>query len=767
MGKYLFIAEKPSVARQFAECMNEPMKKYDGYQESEHTVVTWCFGHLVTMSYPEKYDENLKKWRLDTLPFIPENYKYEVIESGKKQFEIVKGLLNRDDVSRIYVCTDSGREGEYIYRLVRAEAGVRDKDERRVWINSQTEEEIKRGVREAKDLSSYDDLSDAAYLRAIEDYLMGINFSRLLTIRYGNDMASFLHEKYCVISVGRVMTCVLGMVVKREREIRSFTKTPFYRVVAGIEIPDESSIAVSTFSGESGNAPGQSTGNDESDSGKNNILDAEWKVVAGSKFENSPLLYKENGFKEKDGALSLISYVSDIETQKLKVRENGCVVSEGRTGSLDGQISSENNDSSDGQIPSENNDSSDGLNGNSTIKCTVNNISKKKEKKNAPLLYNLAEIQSDASKMFKISPEETLKIIQDLYEKRLVTYPRTDARVLSTAIAKEIDKNIKGLAGGIPGMKPFCDEILSKGMYKGIEKTRYTDDSRITDHYAIIPTGQGFSAIKSLDRTSLHVYEAIVRRFLAIFYPPAVYEKLAITFEIKTESFFSNTKELVDEGYMKVMHYSFRKKKASIGSTSSQEKTASDSSDSEGSPSDEKEVSRAVSGFLMKLKRGQVLKLNGFSIKEGETQPPKRYTTGSMILAMENAGNLIEDESLREQIKSQGIGTSATRADILNKLVTKNKYLSLNKKTQILTPTLLGEMVTDCVALSIHSLLNPSLTASWEKGLSGVADGEISYDEYMKKLKAFIVKHSDEIKNAENKKNLMPYFRNAEKFYRK
>lgn len=723
------------MARQFAECMNEPMKKYDGYQESEHTVVTWCFGHLVTMSYPEKYDENLKKWRMDTLPFIPESYKYEVIESGKKQFGIVKGLLNRDDVSRIYVCTDSGREGEYIYRLVRAEAGVHDKDERRVWINSQTEDEIKRGVREAKALSEYDDLSDAAYLRAIEDYLMGINFSRLLTIRYGDDMAAFLHEKYCVISVGRVMTCVLGMVVKREREIRSFTKTPFYRVIAQIET--------------------QST-----------PLDAEWKAVSGSKYEDSPLLYKENGFKEKADALGLISYVSDEPSENLKVNEDGKVVSKTSSGNADGKVvSTASSGNEDGEVIST---ASGGNVHDGTLKCTVKNITKKKEKKNAPLLYNLAEIQSDASKMFKISPEETLKIIQDLYEKRLVTYPRTDARVLSTAIAKEIDKNIKGLAGGIPGMKPFCDEILSKGLYKGIEKTHYTDDSRITDHYAIIPTGQGFSAIKSLDRTSMHVYEAIVRRFLAIFYPPAVYEKLAITFEIKTESFFSNTKELVDEGYMKVMHYSFRRKKAAATGNTASDKAAGSSSDTdESSSNDDEAVSKSMSEFLMKLKKGQTLHVSGFSIKEGETQPPKRYTTGSMILAMENAGNLIEDETLREQIKSQGIGTSATRADILNKLVTKNKYLSLNKKTQVLTPTLLGEMVTDCVALSIHSLLNPSLTASWEKGLSGVADGEISYDEYMQKLKAFIIKHSDEIKNAEHKKNLMPYFQSAARFYKK
>lgn len=719
MGKYLFIAEKPSVARQFAECMNEPMKKYDGYLESEHTVVTWCFGHLVTMSYPEKYDENLKKWRMDTLPFIPESFKYEIIESGKKQFSIVSGLLNREDVTRIYVCTDSGREGEYIYRLVRVEAEVHDKDERRVWINSQTEDEIKRGIREAKPLSDYDSLSDAAYLRAIEDYLMGINFSRLLTIRYGNDMAHFLNQKYCVVSVGRVMTCVLGMVVKREREIRAFSKTPFYRVLSGISIGD----------GE---------------------ISAEWKADEGSKYFNSPLLYKENGFKEKKDALELISYLVDKNIDETKLNSDEKI------------IISRNLD----ENPEKQNDSSGNLD-NSPLYCKVTNISKKKEKKNPPLLYNLAEIQSDASKMFKISPEETLKIIQDLYEKRLVTYPRTDARVLSTAIAKEIDKNIKGLSNGIKGMKPFCEEILSKGMYKGIEKSHYTDDSRITDHYAIIPTGQGFSALKSLDRTSMHVYEAIVRRFLAIFYPPAIYEKIALTLDVKTESFFSNSKELVDEGYLKVMHYSFKKKAAAKNNSGEKAMRGDTSSEEEKVDNGEEEsVSKSVAENLLKLKKGQSLPIKDFSIKEGETQPPKRYTTGSMILAMENAGNLIEDESLREQIKSQGIGTSATRADILNKLVEKNKYLSLNKKTQILTPTLLGEMVTDCVALSIHSLLNPSLTASWEKGLSKVADGTISYDEYMEKLKAFIVKHSDEIKNESKKINLYPYFESAAKYYK-
>ncbi len=672
MGKSLFIAEKPMVARAFAEVFDEKLTKHDGYMEGDHIVVTWCVGHLVTMSYPEVYDESLKRWRLDTLPFIPDTFKYEVIHGVKKQFDIVKRLLNREDVSRIYVCTDSGREGEYIYRLVRQEAGVHDKDERRVWIDSQTEDEIKRGIKEAKPLCEYDHLSDAAYLRAKEDYLMGINFSRLLTLKYGNDMAAFLNEKHCVVSVGRVMTCVLGMVVRREIEIRQFVKTPFYRVLCDSTMTEE---------GES--------------------LSLEWKSVKGSAYENSPLLYKENGFKEKISAMELIKLVSG----------NPQAV-------LDGED----------KMPVE-------------LSLTVASAERKQEKKNPPLLYNLAEIQNDASKFFKISPDQTLNIIQSLYEKKLVTYPRTDARVLSSAIAKEITKNIRGLMN-IPGLKPFAEDILEKERFKGIEKSRYTDDKKITDHYAIIPTGQGFGALNSLDATSMHVYEAICRRFLAIFYPPAIYQKLSIDAMAGQEHFFANDKYLKDAGYLAVMNYSFLKKKK------------------------EDETSDAMREALGNVKKGTVLSAKTLYIKEGETSPPKRYTSGSMILAMENAGSLIEDEELREQIKSNGIGTSATRAGILEKLV-KIRYLSLNQKTQVITPTLTGEMVYYVVGYSVRSMLNAALTASWEKGLGQVAEGEIDEDDYMKKLTAFITSNTQKVKGVYNRQQLMQCFQYASQFYKK
>ncbi|MBQ5430352.1 MAG: type IA DNA topoisomerase [Lachnospiraceae bacterium] len=672
MGKSLFIAEKPMVARAFAEVFDEKLTKHDGYMEGDHIVVTWCVGHLVTMSYPEVYDESLKRWRLDTLPFIPDTFKYEVIHGVKKQFDIVKCLLNREDVSRIYVCTDSGREGEYIYRLVRQEAGVHDKDERRVWIDSQTEDEIKRGIKEAKPLCEYDHLSDAAYLRAKEDYLMGINFSRLLTLKYGNDMAAFLNEKHCVVSVGRVMTCVLGMVVRREIEIRQFVKTPFYRVLCDSTMTEE---------GES--------------------LSLEWKSVKGSAYENSPLLYKENGFKEKISAMELIKLVSG----------NPQAV-------LDGED----------KMPVE-------------LSLTVASAERKQEKKNPPLLYNLAEIQNDASKFFKISPDQTLNIIQSLYEKKLVTYPRTDARVLSSAIAKEITKNIRGLMN-IPGLKPFAEDILEKERFKGIEKSRYTDDKKITDHYAIIPTGQGFGALNSLDATSMHVYEAICRRFLAIFYPPAIYQKLSIDAMAGQEHFFANDKYLKDAGYLAVMNYSFLKKKK------------------------EDETSDAMREALGNVKKGTVLSAKTLYIKEGETSPPKRYTSGSMILAMENAGSLIEDEELREQIKSNGIGTSATRAGILEKLV-KIRYLSLNQKTQVITPTLTGEMVYYVVGYSVRSMLNAALTASWEKGLGQVAEGEIDEDDYMKKLTAFITSNTQKVKGVYNRQQLMQCFQYASQFYKK
>lgn len=673
MSKSLYIAEKPSVAQEFAKALGLDMKRHDGYQESEEAIVTWCVGHLVTMSYPEAYDEKYKKWSLATLPFLPEEFKYEVIGSSAKQYRIVAGLLNRPDVSCIYVCTDSGREGEYIYRLVEQMAGVHDKTRKRVWIDSQTEEEILRGIREAKDLSEYDNLSASAYLRAKEDYLMGINFSRLLTLRYGDSIANYLHERYAVISVGRVMTCVLGMVVRREREIRAFVKTPFYKVLADVDL-------------------------------NGTRISSEWKAVEGSAYFQSPKLYKENGFKEKEDAQALIDMLSAIQPQAF----------------------------------------------------TVLAVEKKKENKNAPLLFNLAELQNICSRFFKISPDQTLQIIQELYEKKLVTYPRTDARVLSTAVAKEIDKNIRGLCN-IPGVKRFAEEILETGSYKNIAKTRYTNDKQITDHYAVIPTGQGFGALKSLSELQLKVYETIVRRFLAIFYPPAVYQKVGLTIQLGQECFFANFKVLSEPGYLKVMEYSFFKKK----------EASADSDEKESADNDDNEIDDA--GLLMQvmtLKKGMALPLAGFAIKEGETSPPKRYTSGSMVLAMENAGQLIEDEELRAQIKGSGIGTSATRAEIIAKLV-KNKYLALNKKTQVITPTLLGEMIFDVVNCSIKSLLNPELTASWEKGLTYVSEGTITSEEYMQKLEHFIRSRTAGVMQVNNQYAMRRFYDQAAAYYKK
>jgi DNA topoisomerase-3 len=681
--KKLFIAEKPSVAREFAKVFSEKMSNHDGYIESDSLIFTWCVGHLVTMSYPEVYDEKYRKWRLETLPFIPENYKYEIIKSAKKQYDIVSSLLNREDVDTIYVCTDSGREGEYIYRLVRQEANVTGKVEKRVWIDSQTKEEIERGIREAKLESEYDKISDAAYLRAKEDYLMGINFSRLLSIRFGRVMANFLNKDYCSIAVGRVMTCVLGMVVRREREIRDFTKTPFYRVLGTVETNGETKAT----------------------------LEGEWKAKEGSKYFNSPLLYKENGFKERPSAETLIR---EIAEEEVEIPEEGAKVS---------------------------------------LEGIVDSVSKKKEKKNPPLLYNLAEIQNDCSRFFKISPDETLAIIQELYEKKLVTYPRTDARVLSSAVAKEIDKNIKGLTQ-IPGMKPYAEYILNQELYKGIEKTKYTDDKKITDHYALIPTGQGISALRGLNARALNVYEIIVRRFLAIFFPAAEYTKVAAVVKKDTESFFFNGKFLKEPGFLAVMNYSFSKKKE-------------EKSEEEGNENEEDEVSQAELYEAIKtLKKGSKVTFSNLKIKEGETSPPKRYNSGSLILAMENAGQLIEDEELRETIKSQGIGTSATRAEILKKLV-KKEYLNLNKKTQILTPTLEGEMIYDIVNYSLSSLLNPELTASWEKGLSGVESGTVTSDEYMVKLEEFIKIRADRIKNIPIHRGFNQMFEKAAVNYKK
>ena len=671
MGKSVYIAEKPSVAQEFAKALHVNFTRKDGYLEGGDHIVTWCVGHLVTMSYPDAYDPNLKKWSFDTLPFIPKEFKYEVIPAVARQFDIVKGILTRDDVEYIYVCTDSGREGEYIYRLVRQEAGVRDKKEKRVWIDSQTEEEILKGIHTAKDLSEYDNLSDAAYLRAKEDYLMGINFSRVLTLKYGRNISNYLHVDKTVISVGRVMTCVLGMVVRREREIRSFVKTPFYRVLGQASVEDR------TF-------------------------DAEWRVSDKSRYAGTPYLYKENGFKEREKAEELVSFLSE-------------------------------------PLPAQG---------------VVDSIEKKKETKNAPLLFNLAEIQNECSKLFKISPDETLNIIQELYEKKLVTYPRTDARVLSTAVSKEIHKNISGLRNYLP-VKEIAENILTNNMQKGIEKTRYCNDKAITDHYAIIPTGQGLNNLKSLSVTGARTYEIIVRRFLSIFYPPAVYQKVSITSDVKSEKLYASFKVLVDEGYLKVAKNSFAKQKEE---TKAREDGKEDTKD-------DNKCDAGLFEVLKKYRKGSTITFNGFNIKEGETSPPKRYNSGSIILAMENAGQLIEDEELRAQIKGSGIGTSATRAEILKKLNTI-KYIDINSRTQIITPTLLGEIIYDVVDNSIRHLLNPELTASWEKGLTGVAQGNITSDEYMEKLDGFVSRRTRAVMTLSNQTGLIRLFDKAARNYK-
>ena len=696
MGKSVYIAEKPSVAQEFAKALKLNTKRRDGYLESDEAIVTWCVGHLVTMSYPEEYDPALKKWNLQTLPFIPEEFKYEVIPSVAKQFQIVSGILNREDVDTIYVCTDSGREGEYIYRLVEQEAHVEGKKRRRVWIDSQTEEEILRGIREAKDLSEYDNLGASAYLRAKEDYLMGINFSRLLTLKYGNSISNFLQTKYSVVSVGRVMTCVLGMVVRREREIRDFVKTPFYRVLSTVDAQGH------TFEGE-------------------------WRAVKGSRYFESYDLYKENGFKERKKAEELIQYLQTPDDEYINVA---------------------------------------GIQDQSGLNCRIESIEKKKEKKNPPLLYNLAELQNDCSKRFKISPDETLRIVQELYEKKLVTYPRTDARVLSTAVAKEITRNLNGLSK-YPMAAPYMQDILNFGSYKTLAKTRYVNDKQITDHYAIIPTGQGLNALNTVSSTAKGVYDLIVRRFLSIFYPPAVYQKVAIVTKIKEESFFSSFKVLAEEGYLKVA--GIPKKKASQtatkdGSNGNSENNNNDTNDEAGSDSSDQSLDTGLFEVIKSLKKGAVLPVRALDIKEGETSPPKRYNSGSMILAMENAGQLIEDEELRAQIKGSGIGTSATRAEILKKLV-NIKYLALNKKTQVITPTLQGEMIYDVVDHSIRSLLNPELTASWEKGLNYVAEGSITSDEYMRKLDHFITSRTVGVKGLNNQYQLRACYEKAAGFY--
>ena len=655
--KNLYIAEKPSVARQFADVLGVKGNAGNGYLESDKAIVTWCVGHLITMSYPDAYDPALKKWDLATIPFIPTEYKYEILPNTKKQFNIVAGLLNREDVGCIYVATDSGREGEYIYRLVDSMAQVSGKEKRRVWIDSQTEEEILRGIREAKPLSEYDSLSDAAYLRAQEDYLMGINFSRALSLKFSNVVQRYLGMDRCVIAVGRVMTCVLGIVVKREREIREFVKTPFYRLVASV--------------GEEGQT-----------------FDAEWKAVKDTKYFESPLLYKENGFKERADAEKLLAELNEGAPE-----------------------------------------------------AVAESVERKKEKKQPPMLYNLAELQNDCSALFKMSPSDTLKIVQELYEKKLVTYPRTDARVLSTAVAKEIGRNISGLKNFQP-VAAWAQGAMNSGTYKGIAKTKYVNDKQITDHYAIIPTGQGFGALKSLAPTALKVYEIICRRFLSIFYPAAEYQKVAMTLTKNGEKLFANFKYLISEGYLKVSANSFSKKK------------------------DEPKYSQEFIERLANVKKGDKLSVQSIEIKEGETSPPKRYNSGSLILTMENAGQFIEDEDLREQIKGAGIGTSATRDGIITKLET-NKYISLNKKTQIVTPTFLGEIIYDIVYYSINGLLRADLTASWEKGLEGVAEGQISKEEYTQKMTTYVTQYTNRVKQIQNQGGITGVFNKTKAYYAK
>ena len=656
--KALFITEKPSVAREFAAALNINAKNRDGYMEGDKAVITWCVGHLVTMSYPDQYDPALKKWDLETIPFIPDTFKYETIPGVQKQFNIVSSLLNREDIDTIYVCTDSGREGEYIYRLVDQQANVsKDKKKKRVWIDSQTKEEVIRGVKEAKDLSEYDNLAAAAYLRAKEDYLMGINFSRVLTLKYGWTLGNYLNQKRSlVVAVGRVMTCVLGMIVKREREIRTFVPTPFYRILGHFDCQGFE-------------------------------VEAEWKAVKGSKYFESKKLYKDNGFLDKNDAQEFIKYLED------------------------------------------------GSN-NETI---VVSSSKRQEKKNPPLLYNLAELQNECSKRFKLSPDETLKVVQDLYEKKLVTYPRTDARVLSSAVAKEIYKNIGGLNNYTP-LSGFANEIMQGKKYQGIIKSKYVDDKKITDHYAIIPTGQAVGSLSRISEMGQKVYDVIARRFLSIFMPPAVYLKIKLETQTKGEAFFANFKMLKDPGYLKVTGMGGQKKEAQLT----------------------EEQIHAISS----LKKGMPLPVKDYTIKDGTTSAPKRYNSGSLILAMENAGQLIEDEELRAQIKGSGIGTSATRGEILKKLF-NNKYLALNKKTQIVTPTMLGEMIYDVVDHSIRPLLNPELTASWEKGLTYVADGDITSDEYMKKLDDFVSRRTLAVKGLNNQYQMRACYDKAAQFYKK
>ena len=633
MSKNILITEKPSVAMEFAKALKINTNRKNGYLESEKWLITWCVGHLVTMSYPEKYDKRLKFWNLETLPFIPKQWKYEVIPAVQNQFDIIKQLLTRDDIDTIYVSTDSGREGEYIYRLVDQMIGVQNVKKKRVWIDSQTEEEILRGIKEAKDLSDYDSLSDSAYLRAKEDYLIGINFSRLLTLIYGRTLANKIQEDRASISVGRVMTCVLGMVVSREREIRNFKKTKYYKILL--------------------------TAGEE-----NSTFTAEWKVNEKSKIFESPKLYNESGLKKQEDAKEFIA-------------------------SLAGKP------------------------------ATITELKKSKQKEKAPLLFNLAEIQNECTKRFKIKPDETLEIIQNLYEKKLVTYPRTDARVISTAVNKVIAKNLNGIAKGYKNqeVQSIIKKMAQEKYSTNLEKTKYVNDKKITDHYAIIPTGQGYENFDKLPDLQKQIYEVIVRRFLAIFYPPAEYSKIQLTLTVENETFNTSGKVCLNKGFLEVLKPV--SKKANAEEESGKNETTNNLE------------------VLKDLKKGQKVEVQNYELKEAETSPPTRYNSGTIILAMENAGKLIEDEELREQIKGAGIGTSATRAEIIKKLE-RIKYIQINSKTQIVTPTNKGEIIYDIVRRSMPDILNPKLTASWEKGLDMVAKQEIEPSEFMTKLENFI-----------------------------
>ena len=768
------------MARSFASALGKNFRSADGYMESGDTIVTWCVGHLVSMSYPDAYDASLRKWSMATIPFIPDKYKYQVIDSVKKQFGIVKRILTDPEVDTIYICTDSGREGEYIYRLVASQAGVRGKKELRVWIDSQTQEEILRGIREAKPSSAYDNLGAAAYLRAQEDYLMGINFSRALTLRYSDAMSRALGTDHTVIAVGRVMTCVLGMVVRREREIRSFVKTPFFRVQAVISQQDPQAS-----------------------------FTAQWQVDEKSIYYASPRLYKDTGFLKKEDAERLILYLTGRElpgeagaagTVSVSPESSFSELSSpeslsgsqaeasGTAGTASVTPGSGSEDQTETSLPAGSGGKSPVPAGlfreaaASRVPAVIEKIQRKKEKKNPPLLYNLAELQNDCSRFFKISPDQTLAVAQELYEKKLTTYPRTDARVLTTAVAKEIGNNLRGIST-IPVYRDLLLPVLESGSWKKIGKTRYTNDKAVTDHYAIIPTGQGLKALPSLSKRSRNVYELIVRRFISIFYPPAVYDRITVSIRVRTELFTASLRTCVEKGYLDALEYSFFRKKDSPGRISdgkepdpSENDAVSGSSGGSGSPNDnggsgdpgnmaqgsgntgaektqkggadDNSEDVRIPEFLKTARKGTKVLAGPFSIREGETAPPKRYTSGSMILAMENAGQLIEEEELREQIRGSGIGTSATRAEILKKLF-NNDYLRLNSKTQVITPSQTGEMIFDTCSCALKPLLDPRLTASWELGLTQVAGGTVTSEEYTQKLNSFITRRTNYIKETD------------------